>query len=199
MQSFHSEDGIFPTEMETNETIYSDHLLMVPILVSRADLATIKSSKLSLCYEFQGQGDTWYNLISDKCTSVGAHYLTTSDKLNLTDEIAIRAVGKNGVCRNISVWSNGSCQLSVDGVKMKGFAEGGIRIRSNSDHVHISLPNCNQQPLVMRVKCGDVWLGWRSGSGEGEVEDRSVRKSVKLVVLRGLNHGQRTAHGLLGR
>ncbi len=182
--------------------------MIVPILVSREQLEMVQLDQLSLCYEVHGREDTWFNLVSDQCTSVNAHYNALTDELNAIDEIAIRAVNKDGLCRNITVQSNENCQVTVDGVELKTFNDGGIRIRSYSNRVRISVPNCNRVVLVMWAECRGRGH-WASGSGSGGSrggstgggggDEELMNESVKFVVMRGLNRGHRVAHGLLGR
>ena len=90
--------------------------MTVPIL---QDKASSGNDHTSLCYELHGEADKFFSPISDGCTAVNAHYAkadinttSTDFKLNLVDVIGVRAVGNDGMCRNIRVGLNG-CQARV--------------------------------------------------------------------------------------
>ena len=57
----------------------------------------------------------YFNLVSDVCTSVNAHYVGVG-VFNVIDNVGVRAVGEDGVCRELSVSIQDGCSVSVDGM-----------------------------------------------------------------------------------
>ena len=55
----------------------------------------------SLCFEIHGEQDRYFNLVTDKCVSVNAHYFTVTDYLNGIDIIAVRAVNNDDQCAKV--------------------------------------------------------------------------------------------------
>lgn len=150
--------------------------------------ALLGPCKPKLCFEIHGHPDKYYNLISDECTSVNAHYIPIGEFL---DEIGIRAVDNNGLCKNILVQLNG-CSVSVNGVGVDRFySENGISIsrRASIGRIRVNVPNCNDLTLMMRIDCQERVMPGSNGT---------VRM-IRFEVLRGLNFGHRDSHGLLGR
>ena len=183
------------TGMEVNDTISGDPVLTVPIFISNEQLQSIQADQLSLCYEVHGKSNEWFNLVSDECTSVNARYVGLSDRLNVIDDITVRTVNNQDQCVNISVSVEG-CRAVVDGAEVDQYSLAGVRVRTYSNRVRISVPNCNDLTLVMWVLCQERDFTINEyGSGDAF---SVTRNSIKFVVLRGLNFGNRMAHGLLG-
>ena len=153
----------------------------------------------SLCYEVHGQKHTYFNLISDTCTSVNAFYEEASINssnidLNVVTRIGVRAVARdNKTCVDIQVDLH-SCNASIDGVglDLTTFAFNGISVRRKpNSRVRIAVPNCANTQLVMYVFCA-------SGMVEDPVTWEYYSASfIRFVVLRGLNLNE-FSHGLLG-
>ena len=130
----------------------------------------------------------YFNLISDSCVSVNAHYVerirqitvTESERLNIINQIGVRAVDNMGNCINMAVNVVG-CAASVNGVSRSSYQQAGVRMRRFSNHVRIVVPNCADTNLVMRVFCQNI----------------SGIEMIKFVVSRGLNIRE-VAHGLIG-
>lgn len=169
-----------------NDTISGDPVLTVPIFVSDEQLQGISAEQLSLCYEVHGKSNEWFNLVSDECTSVNARYVGLSERLNVIDDITVRTINDQDQCVNISVSIDG-CRAEVDGTEINRYSMAGVDIRSYANRVRISVPNCNDITLVMWVLCQEQEF------------DNGTRNAIKLVVMRGLNYGNRLAHGLLGK
>ena len=153
---------------------------------------------VNLCFEIHGKADEYFNLVSDSCVSVNAYYVRAHPLLgyNIISEISVRAVGLDGICRNIAV-SVSSCQASVDDTVLNGiYSSAGVSIRPYRNRVRISLPNCQDQDLVMWVFCEQNELIGFSELGEPEINvDVDM---LRFVVARGYNIRE-TAHGLLGK
>ena len=170
--------------------------MTVPILVRDEDLAMLGADRVSLCYEIHGRSDANFNLVTDQCATVNAHYDDLTSYLNVIDQVGVRAVDDSGVCRNIQVDVDG-CTAAVDGVPLAEggrFSNGGISVRRYSNRVRISVPNCNELSLVMWVICETRTLEDPFGGDNSITGDM-----IKFVVMRGLNFGHRMAHGLLGK
>ena len=179
--------------IDVNDTITGDPVLTVPILVPEDQLQQIDADQLSLCYEVHGDTDTWFNLVSDKCASVNAHYEGIAERLNVIDVIGIRTTDNFGNCVNISVSLQDSCSPVINGTAVSRYSVGGVRVRTMANRVRISLPNCNDVALVMWVICES-----REFKVElNDVETEVIGDVIKYVITRGLNYG-RLAHGLLG-
>ena len=176
-----------------NDTVVGDPLLTVPIYIPDDKLKSLQLSNLSLCYEIHGKSGKYFNLVTDECTSVNARWVNITDYLNVIDQVGIRAVDSNSTCRNIQVDLN-QCAVSIDGVPLTTFQfrEGNIFVRRSGNRVRVSVPNCNEQSLVMWVFCQSMEL-------QNPFDNTIFRASmIKYVVMRGLNFGHRHAHGIIG-
>ncbi len=175
-----------------------DSLMTVPIRVSQEDLAALDTNQiksLRLCYEIHGEADQYFNLVTDECISVNAHYAAASSSLNVISRVGVRAVGDDGQCRNILVDVD-ECSASVDGATLdvtSRYASASISVRRYANRVRISVPNCNELTLVMWVFCES-----RTMDDPEAPEGRVTADMIKFVVTRGLNFGHRGAHGLIG-
>lgn len=167
------------TGLIRNDSVIGDPLFTVPIHTSNLD-------RVSLCYEIHGRGNTFFNLVSDKCTNINAHYLSVG-RLNIVDSIGVSAEGNDGMCRHVRV-DLAQCAVSVmdEGGAMvalnasEEFSMGGVHIRQYRDRVRIAVPNCDQVTLVAWVVCE-----------RGEVD------MIRFNIARGVNL-RPTSHGLLG-
>ena len=184
-----------------NDSVIGDPLMTVPLLVSNIsvfeDIEVSEDEVINLCYEIHGQADKYFNLVSDSCVSVNAHYLRAHPLLpyNIMDEITVRSVGLDGICRNIAVSVDG-CQASLDGMLLNGtYSSAGITIKTYPNRVRISAPNCQDMDLVMWVLCEQNTL-----RGFPELGEPNIAVPVNMlhfVIARGYNIRE-TAHGLLG-
>ena len=177
------------------DTLAGGPLMTVPLRIESNN--TDNDDRLtSLCYEVHGAADKFFSLISDGCTAVNAHYTkaavnSTNIDLNVVDAIGVRAVGNDGVCRNIHVGLS-DCQATVDGVDISGtYRVSGISVREYGDRVRIGVPNCADQSLVMWVFCTD-----------GIIRDSVSREDflfdmIRFVVTRGLSLNEQS-HGIIG-
>lgn len=183
------------TGTDVNDTITGDPLLTVPIQVSEEQLQSIPAEQLSLCYEVHGESNKWFNLVSDECTSVNALYAGIDElNVNIIDDVAVRAVDNLQRCVNISVSIETGCSALVNGVERSRYSSGGVNVRAFPNRVRISVPNCNDLMLVMWVLCEEQDFK----NNTGTVTNTITRSAIKFVVMRGLNYGNRLAHGLLG-
>ena len=188
-----------PEVPSVNDTIVGDPLLTVPLSLDAIpdgiNLGSNPSSKPpALCYEFHGERDQYFNLISDNCVSVNVHYVAINEYFNVMDEVGIRTVDRRGICHNIAV-NVDTCSAIVDGQKLQGnYRSAGIFVRNQySNHVRVSVPNCNSSShLVMYIICQrdlsveDPWGG-----------ENFKANMLKFVIARGINLNK-NSHGLLG-
>ena len=174
-----------------NDTLIGDPLLTVPL--PSDSMTDVKMSTASLCYEVYGMDDTYFNLLSDGCVSVNAHYVKLNSYLNVVDKIAIRAVDEKGTCKNIEVDLNG-CAVLVNRMPLKGhYRSAGIVIRPSANKVRISVPNCNEtSTLVMWTICQNNVL-----NDPFEPDRTFSARMIKFVIARGININE-SAHGIIG-
>ena len=161
-----------------NDTVIGDPLYTVPLFDNR---------ERHLCYEIHGDAGQHFNLISDECLSVNGLYAQRTvtvdsipENLNVLSEIGVRAVDRSGNCVNVSVRVDG-CATSVNGQPMIRYNQFGVRVRRSDSQVRVSVPNCEDANVVMRVFCDSV---------DGV-------SMIRFVVTRGLNLRE-TAHGFIG-
>ena len=146
---------------------------------------------VSLCYEVHGEANQNFNLVSDVCVSVNAHYMRARSDvdINIIDTIGVRAVDNDDQCRNIQVDLDG-CRASVDGVEITmPYRMAGISVRKYTNRVRIAVPNCGDHDLVMWVFC--LTNTFTSGNLTFQAP------MIRFVIARGLNL-QETSHGIIG-
>ena len=175
-----------------NDTVIGNPLFTVPVYVPDIEDSGIGLDSVSLCYEIHGQADEWFNLVTDECTSVNAHYIGASSRLNVINRIAIRAVDGVGICREILIQRDG-CTVELDGTPLNGsrFDMDGIMIRRYSRRVRVAVPNCQEQNLVMWITCETTSQYTLDG-------DAISVDSIRFDIMRGLNVGHRDSHGIIG-
>lgn len=169
-----------------NDTIIGDPLFEAALWIGKE-----KFDK-SLCYEIHGTAGDYYNLISDTCVSVNAHFTPMRNPAagNIISGIGIRAVGESQSCHNVNIQQdqvNAACHTSIGNSSELNVGDhviiNGIAVKQISmTKVRVSVPNCEQLPIVMYVKCDNV-------SGEF---------MTRFEVLRGANL-RPTSHGLIGK
>ena len=179
-----------------NDTLIGDPLLTVPL--SDQTLGAVQGVReASLCYEIHGTDDTWFNVLSDGCVSVNAHYFRFDDNFNFVDKIAIRAVDEQGVCKNILIELSG-CTASIDGnlvTSNESYCEDGIFVRPSArgNRVRVSVPNCNETSnLVMWTVCQRNIV-----TDPFDMMQTYTIDMLKFVIARGFNLGA-SSHGLIG-
>ena len=142
-----------------------------------------------LCYEINGRADWYFNLVSDTCTSVNAHYTLANGTIgwNVISSIGVKAVNRDGSsCVHIRVDAKDNCMpvISEQGRPdtTSPYQSGGIYVRKIRQRVRISVPNCNNTNLVMWITCQEALGGYQM---------------LHFVILRGINLHP-TSHGLVG-
>ena len=149
------------------------------------------SSRLSdlphLCYEVHGARNTIFNLVSDRCTSVNAHYSEMEPPANgnIISAIGVKAVDQSGRCLEILVNLRTQCRAVIFSLNQTQvtdhFNAFGVSISKHGKNVRVAVPNCESMPLVMWVHCD-------------RVRNQSM---IKFTISRGVNL-RPTSHGLLG-
>lgn len=178
-----------------NDTVVGDPLMAVPLNINAMpglDL-NLNNRIPFLCFEVHGDEDEYFNLVSDDCVSVNAHYARLNQYLNIIDQVGIRAVDEAQRCRNIAVDLD-TCLPTVDGIQLStNFRQNGIYVRIYRSHVRVSVPNCNgTSHLVMNVICQRNF-----SFVDPFTEERSKVDMIKFVITRGINLNE-NSHGLLG-
>ena len=146
-----------------------------------------------MCFEVQGQSDTFFNLISDNCVSVNAHYVAAEEPgENVIKAIGVVATDRANKCHyvNVSVTENGTCETVVDGEELVNDSKGfhGLEVKHRIRLVRIDAPNCGQRShhLVMWVHCQKLMV-------------RTMPQTmIKFTINRGLCQ-RPSAHGLIGK
>ncbi len=182
-----------------NDTATGDPVMTVPLYVRNTTLFPLlqDNQQLNLCFEVHGQNDTFFNLLSDVCVCVNAHYLQPDPRLgyNIINGISVRAVDSVGSCHNISV-SGQDCTASVDGRVLDSmYSSNGVSVRLYRNRIRIGVPNGQNMDLIMWVFCDE---GLFTGDPEfGEPDITIAVPMIRFVIARGLNIGE-LAHGILG-
>ncbi len=146
-----------------------------------------------MCYEVHGQSDTFFNLISDNCVSVNAHYIAAENSWkNVIKAIGVVATDRANRCHyvNVSVTENGTCEAIVDGEELvySSAAIHGVAVKHRIKLVRIGVPNCGlgSEHLVMWVHCQRLLV-------------RNMPQTmIKFIINRGLCQ-RPSAHGLIGK
>ena len=146
-----------------------------------------------MCYEVHGLSDTFFNLISDTCVSVNAHYIAAEDaSRNVIKAIGVVATDRANRCHyvNVSVTEDGTCEAMVDGEKLVNDLAviHGVAVNYRDKLVRIDVPNCGlgSEHLVMWVHCQRVLV-------------RTMPQAmIKFIINRGLRQ-RPSAHGLIGK
>ncbi len=153
-----------------------------------------------LCFEVHGQKDAYFNLVSDDCVSVNAHYeqIAPGEDINIVDDISIRAVASDNSCHNIEVLLD-QCTASVDGVVINDmYSMNDIVVRKYPSRVRIAVPNCGPtKGLVMWVICQTQTFWSTSRTNDDGTEFTFQGEAIRFVVARGLNL-RVASHGILG-
>ena len=179
-----------------NDTLIGDPLLTVP-LQEQSLVAVSDIRDASLCYEIHGKDDSWFNIVSDGCVSVNAHYYRFDNNFNFVDRIAIRAVDEQMSCKNILIDLEG-CTASIDGVAVSAaspYCLDGVFVRpiQQRNRVRISVPNCNETSnLVMWTICQRNTL-----MDPFDMMRTYTVDMIKFVIARGLTLGA-SSHGIIG-
>ena len=146
-----------------------------------------------MCFEVQGQSDTFFNLISDNCASVNAHYVAAEDPVgNVIKAIGVVGTDRANRCHyvSVSVTENGTCEAMVDGEELVNISADmyGLVVKHRNKLVRIDVPNCGQRSehLVMWVHC-QMFLLWNG-----------PQTMIKFTINRGLCQ-RPSAHGLIGK
>ena len=171
-----------------DSNVRADPIFSVPISGSKHNL--------ELCYEIYGTTNKYFNLVSDRCLSVNAHY-TNSEKINhsgrplhFIDQVSIMAMNNIGHCITTVVEiERNQCLVTVNGAVLRfidndKFEASGVEVTlSLSNRVLISVPNCGEEKVLMILSC--KLSGLHSGFVEFQIQDGQEI--------------QPSAHGLIGK
>ena len=168
----------FPIGALGNDSVVGDPLYSVPVYSSNVSLQSV-----SLCFEIHGAVNKIFNLVSDRCVSVNALYssMINPNDGNIITSIGIKAVDNEGTCVNIAVTLSQQCVPVVDSISSVFYSRLGVSVRKRGDKVSVSVPNCENERLVM-------WMFCRTIGGQNMLD---------FTIRRGLNL-RPTSHGLMG-
>ena len=144
-----------------------------------------------MCYQVQGDNYTYFNLISDNCTSVNAFYVAAEEPPdNVIKVIGVVATDSIGVCHYIRVEViEGRCDAHIDGQALLNNNRmiDGVNVKHKNSLVQIGVPNCAtpDKRLVMWVHCQKLLIG------------NHEQYLIKYIIYRGLRD-RTNAHGLIG-
>lgn len=163
-----------------SKDVVSDGALLTVRINTQSD--SFSSDDLSLCFEILGQNDKYFNLISDSCLSVNAHYSQSDQtpQINIIDEIAILLTNYIGEKVNISVNKQCNVQIGDRSIEQNVNHNGVVVYHQSSSFVSIFSGNqyCGKEGVLMTINC--------------ESDDN---QGLQFNVFHGRNG---TAHGLLG-
>ena len=145
--------------------------------------------EMALCYEIHGRQGRYFNLISEPCLSVNAHYmLQDPDKpLHFIDEIGVVAINEEGTAIQMKI--DRHCNLFVN-----GSATNTVFLNS-SGVLAEAIPQYNDVVIVTRGSfCGSenetvLWVQCRP----------RPHGLMELHVARDLFPANYSSHGLLGQ
>ena len=137
-----------------NDTIANTPLMSVPLIVHPVKLGFIDYHDLiSLCYEIRGAPQKHLNLVSTKCTSISAHYMSLDGNSAETTigAVGIRTVDDAGQCGNIQV--NQDCSVLYNKETLSSnHAVNNILIEVLRNSTLVSVPNCGKE-IVLHFHC----------------------------------------------
>lgn len=153
-----------------------------------------------ICYEIYGETGKYFNLLSDKCVTVNAHYIDSGligdsgRPMHYIDQISVITVDNMGNCVTIVVETEhlqGKCIATVNGAELsldnkKQFEKNGVSVVFSSYHTAISAPNCASSNVLMLMFCKKI---------EGGVTNKTF---VEFEVQAGMAI-RPSAHGLVGK
>ena len=164
-----------------------DPLFKVPIHIHQALIdANPALAEACLCYEVHGSDNSTFNLLSDRCTSVNAHYTSMDNPVagNIISAIGVTTIDQNGICHQIEA-NTDQCSVSVDGSPLAvgvSYNNAGISVIRYQGRVKIAVPNCGRKELVLWFICKTVLNAI----------------TVEFIIARGVNL-QPSSHGLVGK
>ena len=106
------------------------------------------------------QGTTYYNHISDRCTSVIALYVysagVVNTDMNVITKVDARTQGTNGTCHSVK-FDLDNCSASLDGTyinKSSTALVDGVRLSVRQSHIRVSVPNYEvSRSIALWVTC----------------------------------------------
>ena len=104
---------------------------------------------------------------------------------NIIRTVGIRAIDRKGLCLDIGVSLQRECVPMISSgnwtTTTSQYHASGISVSKRGQRVRISVPNCENVPLVTWVVCEEVRKQWM----------------IKFIISRGVNL-RPTSHGLIG-
>ena len=159
-----------------------------------------ENDTLYLCYEVHGQAGATFNLVSDTCVSVNAHYrqVRANESINVIDAVYIRAVDRAGRCHNISVDLDG-CSASIDGESISSmFSQAGVSVHPYTNHVRVDAFNCDNLATSLELF---MWVNCQNETFQSDLSRPETSFDAEMITfeISRASNLQETAHGLLGQ
>lgn len=188
-----------------NDTVLGDPLFSVPLSFDSEDFQVLPMTMLArkttphLCFEIHGDAGSYFNFVSDTCTSVNALYAAvdspTLTGFNVITNVGITAKDSSGRCVLIEIGVGNNCQPIVRSEDLDGDGEldpvnttmynsNSVHVSRRRTHVRVSVPNCGNTRLVMYASCS-------------RLEDSNTLM-MRFDITRGINLSP-TSHGLIGK
>lgn len=164
-----------------------DPLFKVPVHIDQRLIDQNPAlAEACLCYEVHGRDNSTFNLLSDVCTSVNAHYTAMANPVsgNIISAIGVVAIDRNGICHQIEA-NIDQCSATVDGTPLAleaSYNNASITVIRYKNRVKIVVPNCGKVELILWFIC------------------KSVHNTIisEFIIARGVNL-RPTSHGLVGK
>ena len=143
-------------------------------------------SRATLCYSIDGRANRYFNMVSDKCVSVNAYYVSAqrANFFNVISKMGITAVDSDDNIQTIEI-DRENCSATVGTTPVTSDAiyhSANITVRRRRNGYRIAVPNCKPRHLVLWVTCRST-------------QDADL---LKFVIARGRNL-MPTSHGLVGK
>lgn len=147
---------------------------------------------MALCYEIHGKEHTYFNLISNPCISVNAHYSLYAGPRNTIDQVAIVAKNSNGESVNITI--DGDCNLNegqAPSVNLRYINSSGVMAVATPKQVVVWTDNsyCSKPAMYLWIQC----VG-----NDDSIRYTDVNDIFVLSVYHDPEMTNDSSHGLLG-
>ena len=140
-----------------DSNVRADPMFSVPLISQEENVPW-------LCYQVYGEDNKHFNLVTDKCISINAHYSEVKTSVRHTN-IPLHLIDKLGFtfrdnvsqeCVNVVIeLDNQNCLIGINGASMvSGYSKGSVHVSPvSSKQVSVRATNCDNQPIVMTVEC----------------------------------------------
>ena len=179
---------------QVSDIVVADPLFFVPV---HPQHGSPLGHLVGLCYQVHGESDCYYNLLTSNCTSVNARWTAATDTLNIITQVAVRVISMESSCHSILIDLE-ECGVTIDGVGPSTdngtlLDVGDVVVRRMNDWVLVTIPNCMEPRLFLRVDCE------RRNIFNTETDSYEMIRMIKLNITRTRSATRVIAHGLIGK